>query len=303
MGPARPATVGAHRREPGEGAASDACSMRNGVAPVALYPRQLPCRLRSLWMTPLYLVHVRHGLCRIHVASLALLREAVRDKVERLPDTSAEGLAAYRARKRLAADPGNLALPYPMPDHFVVRAIRDLVSAPAGTPSVGLAHLKLLAPEPGQALALEKAWKNEFALWAFRAFEGRPPGACWTCEQLNRARPQDSLSFFSGLRRRARHHPVQYFPLQDVQTAARLHSWLQPVSGPCEGRIALIAALRPMVHWLNSVSGTDEGYLLGEEAIDLSKAGADEYAGASFGEGAIPGTLVDTDSPGARHGG
>lgn len=171
----------------------------------------------------------------------------------------APGWRALSLRRAVLASPNDKALPHLVPAEPVSRALKDLLTEPNATPSLAMARLALEAPLPGKGVPLERAWKEEFALWLFRILKGAAAPTSWTAELLNKHAPENALSFFSGLRRRAKGRPFRYLDMQEVRDADRLDKLLSLLASETEDHEALSACIQ----WLNGASAEQEGYFLG----------------------------------------
>lgn len=212
----------------------------------------------------LFIVRARQGLSVLYPATLAKARELVSLRLREENGWQIPGVKALRARQALMARPSDKSLPYPFADHYMRLLVRDLMQAKAGTPSLSLARLARPAEKQNHGVPITQAWKEEFILWAFRAFQGRLPSE-WTADQFNAHRPEQALSFLSGLRERTGGRPVLWLPAEEVAKAQELQALLAPREEvDATDSETLQQRISPYIKWLNQYAlQEDEAYLLG----------------------------------------
>lgn len=196
--------------------------------------------------------------CRALPASYSVAVSLVEAALARNPDaTGAQAL--FNRRKAQEGDP---SAPYVVPDNVLRRALRDLTLLKEGTPSQALHQVLADLPEVGKTVPLRREWQQEFAVWAFKAFRGNPPKPDqWDAHCFNQAKPQDSLSFLSGLRRRAKARPIYFVTMEEMVAAEQLAQLLAPPGFVEHNELPAPLALR-YVEWLNRNCGDDQAYLL-----------------------------------------
>lgn len=227
----------------------------------------------------LYIVRARQGLSTLYPASLAKARELVSLRLREDNGWEIPGVKALRARQALMAKPTDKSLPYPFADHYMRLLARDLMQAKPGTPSLSLARLARPVEKQNHGVPITQAWKEEFVLWAFRAFHGRLPTE-WTAEEFNAHHPEKTLSFLSGLRERTGGRPILWLPADEVARAQELQALLAP-RDECEAPDSqtLEARLIPYIKWLNQhARAEDEAYLLGSTQAPEQRTSAEQGA-------------------------
>lgn len=186
----------------------------------------------------------------------------VRDRLNRTDLPAPPGWQALQARRAAKERPKDTSVPYLVPDTVPARALLDLSRANAATPSLALSRLFYKDSVAGVGVPLTRAWKDELAIWLFRVFEGGPAPRVWTATELNEHHPENSLTFWGGLRQRAGGRPVQYLSMEEVQAAHTLDTLLRATPPGERGPDALL----PYLKWLNTACGDTEGYFLGSPA-------------------------------------
>lgn len=200
----------------------------------------------------------RWGKYRVYPATIETAKQLVQSKIADIGEDAVPGLALLKIRKAREANPADLSVPYLVNAEGVLRAMKDLILQDVGHESRAMYQLSVSGtPEKQVKVPTTKAQRDEFALWALdNKFKVESADA----SELERTRPEKSLSFMSGLVARTGGHPLRYVDESVVLEANTLEDLFYRDWSPS---LSVENVVRCYLSFLNDYSHRDEKYHLG----------------------------------------
>jgi hypothetical protein len=194
----------------------------------------------------------------VYPATIEFAKKLVQDKIDELGETTVAGMGVLKGRKAFAANPDDLTIPYLVSDDVVLRGMKDLLSLEVGQESRALYRLATPGTlEKDIKLQTTKAQRDELVLWSF---ENKFNAASASASDLEKTRPEKSLSFMSGIVSRANGHPLKYVYGSDMDDAEELQSLLY---GTWKPTAKIENVVQRYLTLLNNYCHRDEKYHLG----------------------------------------
>lgn len=154
--------------------------------------------------------------------------------------------------------PQDLTIPYLVSDGVVLQGMKDLLELGRGQASQAFCQLAAYGePKKGAKLEFTKAQRNELVLWAF---ENKFKVETATARDLEKTRPEQSLSFMDGLVHRAGGRTIKYEYESDMQNAKELQTLLY---GTWKPAAKIESIIQRYLKFLNDHSHRDQNYHLG----------------------------------------
>lgn len=223
--------------------ASDTAPIASTLVP----PRKAPVIVCNSW-----------GSYHVYPATIEFARKLVQDKIAELGEATVAGLGVLKTQKEFADNPGDLSVPYLVSDDFVLRGMRDLLSLELGQESRALYRLATPGPlEEDIKLSTTKVQRDELVLWCF---ENKVSVESATASDLEKTRPEKSLSFMAGPVSRANGHPLKYVYASATDEAAELKVLLY---GTWKPTAKVENVVQRYLTLLNRYCHRDETYHLG----------------------------------------
>lgn len=198
-----------------------------------------------------------YGNYRVYPATIELARKLVEDKIADLEE-EITGMDLLKIRRAFSGNSDDLTIPYLVSDIVVLRGMTDLLSFDIGSESRALYLLSTSGTlEKNIKLQITKAVRDEFVLWSFEnKFDIKSASYC----DLERTRPENNLSFMSGIVSRAKGHPIKYVCAEDMDDADELHILLY---GNWKSTAKVENVVQRYLSYLNTLCSRDEEYNLG----------------------------------------
>jgi len=194
----------------------------------------------------------------VYPATIEFAKKLIQDKIDELDEERIPGIGVLNNRKAFAANPDDLSIPYMVSDDVVLRGMKDLISLEVGQESRALYRLATTGPI-GKDIKLKttKAQRDELVLWSF---ENKLKVESASTSDLEKTRPEKSLSFMSGIISRAKSHPIKYIYASDMDEAEELKVLLH---GSWKPTAKIENIVQSYLTLLNNYCHRDEKYHLG----------------------------------------